>query len=226
MTTAPVLLELGRGPGPHRIVLLPPVGGGIFPYLGLSAFLERYGTVFAMRGLGLYPGEEPDVDVPTMVDRYLNLLPGRPDLLLGWSLGGVLAWELAARLATPDTGAPAVAMVDSFAQFPCLSAGEHDALIDQIASSGPVPLAAEEKFLLRRTAIAHVRAAAAHEVVTEFDGDVLLVSCTADLPAQWAPRAHRLRTRHVDCSHFDAISPPHLPVLVRHVEEFIMDLAG
>jgi thioesterase domain-containing protein len=78
---------------------------------------------------------------------------------------------------------------------------------------------------LRRTAIAHVRAVLDHQVTTEFDGDVLLVSCTqeatVDHAAQWAPVARRLRTRWLDCSHFEACTEPQLPALLGHINEFL-----
>ncbi|GAB3836093.1 alpha/beta hydrolase family protein [Dactylosporangium cerinum] len=82
-------VTLGGDAGPVRSVLLHPAGGGITPYLQLGLHLSRRGPVAAIRADGLMPGELPQHDVKAMVEAYAPLLaaPGRPDLLIGWSLG-------------------------------------------------------------------------------------------------------------------------------------------
>lgn len=212
--SAPTLLRLADGAGPHRILLLPPTGGGITPYLGLAGWLEPLGEVSALRAQGLYAGETPDPDLATMVDRYASQVPAGTDVLAGWSLGGVLAWEVAARLPEP----PTVVMIDSFARFPTLSEPEHLALVDELTGQVSDP---EERVLLRRTVTTHLAAAAAHEVTTPSAGDALLLACTETLAGQWAPLASRLRVRGLECSHFEVLTPAQLPVLAGHVVDFL-----
>ncbi|WP_158887598.1 thioesterase domain-containing protein [Amycolatopsis anabasis] len=229
---ASLLLELARGADTRPVVLLPGVGGAVAPYLGLAGALRRHGTVYGIRAHGLVPPEEPDADVGTMVERclaQLRALPGPPGLLLGWCLGGVLAWELAVRLAGVSRAPePAVVMVDSFARRDRLSAGERHRFLGRIDRS-TARLAAAERRRVRRIADAHLDAVGAHRVTSEFGGEVLLVSCPggrqAGQPAEWARLAGRLRTRDLHCSRFDVFTGAELPRLAGHIDEFLGEIS-
>ncbi|WP_217200929.1 thioesterase domain-containing protein [Streptomyces buecherae] len=66
------------------------------------------------RALGLEEGEEPDTRIRDIADRYAEAvaaLPACPDLFVGWSLGGLLAFETARRLSGGKT--PDLELVDS-----------------------------------------------------------------------------------------------------------------
>lgn len=247
-TTQPLLIPLGEGEGGggDQTVLLPAAGGGISPYYQLAGELVRRGPVHAIRAPGLMPGERPDHDVPAMVERYLaelRALPRPPRYLVGWSLGGVLAWELAGRLAQDGGGAPApaVIMVDSYAELPARPAADREALLDRIGwSMGSRPDGAqaaqaaqaarsEQDARLRAVAAAHLEAAHAHRASDAHTGPALLISCTADRHSdqlgQWARRAPHLRVRELDCTHFEALDATRAPLLHHHIDGFLTDLA-
>ena len=155
-----LLIPVKRGSGSPSVVL-PPAGGGIGSCLGVAAHLARRGPVCGIRASGLMPGEDPDHDVAAMVQRYWEVLHdiGTPRLLLGWSLGGALAWELALRYA--ESGhQPAVVMIDSPAVPEFVSPLDRAALRRTIAGES-----GEERLLA--TADAHITAATAYHVEHE-----------------------------------------------------------
>ncbi|MFJ3446464.1 alpha/beta fold hydrolase [Streptomyces sp. NPDC086081] len=219
----------GRRPGPLRTLLLHPSGGGLGQYMAVISHLSRRGPVHGIRAAGLQPAEAPDDSVDAMLRRYLPLLrtlPEPPDLLLGWSLGGVLAWELAVALA--GTGRrPAVAMVDSYAEPWSACRADPGELLGRILDqfSSPEPGARER---LERTARAHLKASAEHYASRHYDGPVLLMPCAGGereaQVAAWARRSPRLVHREVPCGHFEVFRPEHHRLMMRHLDAFLNDL--
>ncbi|MFT7836823.1 alpha/beta fold hydrolase [Saccharothrix sp. BKS2] len=218
MTTAhrtDLLVPLAAGDGAPTL-LLHPAGGGVGPYLGLAAELAARGPVHAVRAAGLLPGERPDDDLPTMVERYAALVDRPPALLLGWSMGGVLAWELAARFA--ERGArPAVVLVDSTADP---EPGD-DRLREQVVASAGFAPTEDARERVAAVTDAHLGAMSRHRVRSRYDGPALLVRCPDNTDTRWPSLARDLRTRHLACGHFEVFAPEHLATLVTHVKEFL-----
>jgi amino acid adenylation domain-containing protein len=96
------LIELANGVGELPLLLIHAVGGTVFPYAQLAAELSG---VFRVRGLEA-PGLGPDgVTAATLAalaedysERLLAVQPDGPYRLAGWSMGGVIAFEVARRL--------------------------------------------------------------------------------------------------------------------------------
>ncbi|MGW0535101.1 thioesterase domain-containing protein [Streptomyces sp. NPDC003032] len=149
----PVLTPFERRPGGLNTVVFHPAGGGLGQYVTPLSRLSRRGPVHGVRAMGLIPGEEPDRTVDAMAERYVGLirdLPDRSDLLVGWSLGGLLAWEAAARLSM-DGPAPAVVMIDSFAEPWSAYGRPRERLLDDIrrgALPDPVGLWVPKAFVV------------------------------------------------------------------------------
>ena len=224
-----LLTPFGRRPGQFSTVFVHPSGGGLGQYMAVISHLSRRGPVHGIRAAGLSSGETPDDSVPAMLQRYLPLLqelPQPPDLLMGWSLGGVLAWELAVALA--GTGRrPIVAMVDSVADPWSACREDREELLGHILSQSSSPeQAARDR--LARTATAHLTASAEHHASGHYDGSVLLMPCAGNerdtQVAAWSRRSPRLVTRDLPCGHFDVFQPTHRQLMVRHLDDFLSTL--
>jgi thioesterase domain-containing protein len=101
------------------VYFVHPVGGNVLCYAQLAARLGDDQPFFAFRAPGLDEGEEPLATVGALAETYLAHLRARqpqgPYLLGGWSMGGVVAWEMARRLEESGEEVPLVALLDSHA---------------------------------------------------------------------------------------------------------------
>ncbi|WP_420878168.1 thioesterase domain-containing protein [Sorangium cellulosum] len=116
--TALVLLEDGPADA-APLFLVHAAGGGVDMYRELAFRLGGRRRVYALRAPGL-SAEAARPAAPTveaLVAPYRALIeqvcPGARLLLGGWSLGGVLAFELARQLARAGRDVPLVALIDS-----------------------------------------------------------------------------------------------------------------
>jgi thioesterase domain-containing protein len=103
----PELVRLAPGEGPP-LVLVHPVGGGITCYFTLARQLSV--PVFGIEAVGLD-------SVEAMAEAYLEAVDRRvgqgPVAFGGWSMGGLVAFEMARRLAARHGRAVPVVLIDS-----------------------------------------------------------------------------------------------------------------
>ncbi len=106
----------GQGDKPP-LFLVHPAGGNVFCYAELSRHLSR--PLYGFQSPGLDPGQEPLRRIEDMASRYLGELrsvqPEGPYCLGGWSLGGVVAYEMAQRLTAMGQEVGLLALIDSTA---------------------------------------------------------------------------------------------------------------
>ena len=124
------LVEVRPGTGPH-LHLIPGAAGSVQDYRDLVAALPEdwHVTVSQERA--------PLESVPAMARQYLADLDAagvRPDLLVGWSMGGQVAFEMAA---TYPGAAPPVVVIDSTppVAYGLPEGGEEEWLHDSFAAA-------------------------------------------------------------------------------------------
>ncbi|MEM9457628.1 MAG: amino acid adenylation domain-containing protein [Myxococcota bacterium] len=109
------VVEIQAGSG-QPLVLAHPVGGNVLCYTELARGLGM-GPVLGLQAQGVEPGASPLTSIEAMAQTYLEALAARgiegPLSLGGWSLGGVVAYEMARQLEAAGTPPARVVMIDS-----------------------------------------------------------------------------------------------------------------
>lgn len=104
---------------------LPPffcvhaVGGNVFSYVGLARRLGLAQPFYALQARGLMGAQEPHTRVEEMAADYVHAIRAAqacgPYLLGGWSMGGLVAFEMACQLQRQGQQVALVALFDSIA---------------------------------------------------------------------------------------------------------------
>jgi thioesterase domain-containing protein len=96
-----------------------PVGGGVFCYRDLARRLGYGQPFYGLQARDLFEGQEPHPDIEAMAADYVEGLrsvqPTGPYRLGGWSLGGVVAFEMAQQLRRRGESVSLLALIDSVA---------------------------------------------------------------------------------------------------------------
>ncbi|MFC5955326.1 amino acid adenylation domain-containing protein [Streptomyces pratens] len=142
-----LLVPLADGDGDRPpLVLFHPRGGDVVCYLDLVRELAATGDgarrVLGIEAVGVNTDDQPLDRVPAMADRYLAALrvevPSGPYLLAGWSFGGTVAFEVAARLRAAGERVAFLGLIDSAAPGPVARAeadpGDDDLLRHGLAA--------------------------------------------------------------------------------------------
>ncbi|SEP61869.1 amino acid adenylation domain-containing protein [Streptomyces sp. yr375] len=171
------------------LILFHPRGGDVVCYLDLvrelAATSDGSRRVLGVEAVGCNTDDAPLEEVSVMAERYLaairEAVPSGPYLLAGWSFGGIVAFEIAARLET---------------------AGERVAFLGLIDSAAPGPVAGAEPDpgdddLLRHGLAAGLDAAEARALDEEALLDALVRTArdNGGVPRHRAPRALRRMLR-------------------------------
>jgi thioesterase domain-containing protein len=122
-----VLPLRGRGSA-APLFCLPPASGFGWSYAGLMRYLDPEVPIYALQSAGLAEDVELPATVAETAEGYLAdiraIAPHGPYRLLGWSYGGVVAHEVAARLAAAGEEVELLAMLDSFPKTDAERTGE------------------------------------------------------------------------------------------------------
>lgn len=93
------------------------VSGSAYSYAGLTALLPDDQPVYGFEAPGFDTDRAPVSSLPRLADEYTATLrefaPGQEYRLLGWSLGGLLAFEMAKRLHAAGATVSSLIMIDA-----------------------------------------------------------------------------------------------------------------
>jgi thioesterase domain-containing protein/acyl carrier protein len=99
------------------LFLVHPIGGNVLCYHELARHLDPSRPVYGLQAAGLEGDSEPVADLAAMAARYVaavrEVQPTGPYHLGGWSLGGVVAFEMARQLEEAGEAVATLALIDS-----------------------------------------------------------------------------------------------------------------
>ncbi|MES1243430.1 MAG: amino acid adenylation domain-containing protein [Acidobacteriota bacterium] len=108
------LVELQPSGSAQPLFCVHPIGGNVLCYLGLARALGRDQPVYGLQS----PDGSPE-DLEGMAALYVEALravaPEGPYRLAGWSMGGVVAFEMARQLREQGSEVELLALIDAFA---------------------------------------------------------------------------------------------------------------
>lgn len=113
------LVEIQKGDSRQPLFLIHPVGGSILSYLDLARQIGAEQPIYALQARGLDAGQQPHTRIEDMAAEYLEAIrevqPHGPYLLSGWSMGGVIAFEMAHQLQAQNEQVSLLGLIDSVA---------------------------------------------------------------------------------------------------------------
>jgi thioesterase domain-containing protein len=214
LTTAPA--------GAPVVNLVHPAGGSVACYRGLAGDLSPEVATAAFLPAAL-DGGVLDHDVESMAGRYLAEVPPGPVLLGGWSFGGLVAFEMARRLAAAgrvtgpllliDTPLPGIGAVDDAAL-----AAEFEAELSRMVGAGDIT--AEERATRFEVFRTHCRAQVAYQSPGQVTNDLVVIARkdNQDAPRWQAHTTGRLRLRRLPADHYELMRTPHVGAITRFVK--------
>lgn len=230
------LIRMVTGENLWRCLILPGAGAGLLPYSCLAVGLgDAVGlTVDFVRSVGLMPGERPEESVAQMADSVVAVLDdaargdsaAMPKSILGWSLGGLVCWEVCVRLAERGL-LPDLVMVDSSPIRREPEPGEAESLRERIVEGmrGFADASTIERML--RTFESQVTAFFGYEAREAYSGRALLLSCAPQdtdvriaTERRWRELAPHLEVDSLDASHYEAFEEAYLPELISKAGAF------
>ncbi|MGW7256377.1 amino acid adenylation domain-containing protein [Streptomyces sp. NPDC054834] len=113
------LVRLSHGSGTRPLFCVHGIGGDVLPFRALAEELGDDGPVLAFRAQGTDLGEKPRNDIRQMAAAYLfemrKVQPSGPYRIAGWSLGGLVAYEIVRQLSFDGERTELLLLVDTYA---------------------------------------------------------------------------------------------------------------
>ncbi|HEX8474928.1 MAG TPA: amino acid adenylation domain-containing protein, partial [Pyrinomonadaceae bacterium] len=144
------LVAMQRAGSKSPFFCVHPAGGNIICYIALVHHLGLAQPFYALQARGLDGREQPLTRIEDMAAYYIDALqrvqPQGPYLLGGWSLGGVIAFEMARQLHAEGHEIALLALIDSGAPTPSNQQAETDeaTLLAALALDFGLPISEED----------------------------------------------------------------------------------
>lgn len=112
-----VLLPLQKQGSGLPLFLVHPAGGSVVCYHALVRAMGDERPCYGLQSPALVAQEPPPASIEALAERYLaeiaGVAPGGECLLAGWSLGGLVAYEMACRLRATGRPPAGLVLIDS-----------------------------------------------------------------------------------------------------------------
>jgi amino acid adenylation domain-containing protein/non-ribosomal peptide synthase protein (TIGR01720 family) len=129
----PAMVPLKASGSRPPLVCIHPAGGDVLCYRDLAQALDGERPVYGLQAHGVAAGEAPLTRMEEIAERSLTVLraafPSGPYHLLGWSFGGLVAYEIARRLTAAGEEVALLAVLDAGPK-PKAEAGEERPHLD------------------------------------------------------------------------------------------------
>lgn len=116
------LVDLRPGASGMPLFCVHPVSGSAYCYLELARMLDHGQTVYGLESPGLEGQAAPLRSLPALSQRYLDAIDrlGASEgcALLGWSMGGGIAFDMAQRLAASGSAPAVLVLIDALVPRP------------------------------------------------------------------------------------------------------------
>jgi len=110
------LVALQPGGRRRPLFLVHPAGGHVFPYVHLAQLLGPDQPCYGLQARGVEDGEDPHTRIEDMAAHYIQVMQTAqqtgPYLLGGWSMGAVVAFEMAQQLHAQGERVALLALLD------------------------------------------------------------------------------------------------------------------
>jgi amino acid adenylation domain-containing protein len=110
------LVAIQPGGRKRPLFVVHPAGGQVFPYVHLARSLGHDQPCYGLQARGLEDGQDPHTRIEDMAAYYIEALqtvqPTGPYHLGGWSMGGVVAFEMAQQLCAHGQQVALLALFD------------------------------------------------------------------------------------------------------------------
>jgi amino acid adenylation domain-containing protein len=142
-----------RTTGSRRpLFFVHPIGGNVYCYRGLANLMNKERPIYAFQSQA-FTGLPPHSSIAEMAEAYLNEMiafqPNGPYFLTGWSMGGVVAFEMARQLKSRKLPVALLALIDSYPGFLHKEWNLDDHLTALISFARDLGLTAQELATLR-----------------------------------------------------------------------------
>jgi acetoacetyl-CoA synthetase len=123
---APILIPLRAGSGERPLFVVHAMGGDVLHVRPLALALDTDRPIYGLQARGVNPRYEPQTSVEEMASTYVDVIrlvqPTGPYALTGYSMGGLLAFDMARRLSAAGERVDSLALIDTDLHPECLSA--------------------------------------------------------------------------------------------------------
>jgi thioesterase domain-containing protein len=191
--------------------------GSAYPYLELARLLGPDRPVYGIEAPGFDGGREPVRSLPALSAEYAATLrefrAGGDVALLGWSLGGIIAFDTAARLTAAGVRVDQVVLVDVSVPWVAELPPEREIvrrfLHDLLSGLGADPTAADHIAAGRPDAGGPSEAGGPDVVATTFAAAERAGVLPAELDAELLAERYAVFRAHVEASYGFAVTEPY-----------------